>query len=139
MPRDTFKEDLDFQIRFYERLLEKKPDFSQALVLLGELYTRTGFIEKGLEADRKLVKLRPDDPVAHYNLACDYSLLKMPEQSLQALQTSLHLGYRDFGWLEKDRDLDFVRQDERFHQLLSRYTKNKARLSSPRAKKQKRV
>lgn len=139
MPRDTFKEDLDFQIRFYEGLLEKKPDFSQALVLLGELYTRTGLIEKGLEADRKLVKLRPDDPVAHYNLACDYSLLKMPEQSLQALQTSLHLGYRDFGWLEKDRDLDFVRQDERFHQLLSRYTKNKARFSSPRAKKQKRV
>lgn len=139
MPRDTFKEDLDFQIRFYEGLLEKKPDFAQALVLLGELYTRKGLLEKGLEADRKLVKLRPDDPVAHYNLACDYSLLKMPEQSLQALQTSLHLGYRDFSWLEKDQDLDFVRQDERFHQLLSRYTKNKTRLSSPRAKKQKRV
>ena len=128
MAKDIFKEDLDFQIGFYEGLLEKKPDFAQALVLLGEIYTRKGFIEKGLEADRKLVDLRPDDPVVHYNLACDYSLLKMPEQSLEALQTSLHLGYRDFSWLEKDEDLNFVRQDERFHKLVSRYTKNATRL-----------
>ena len=128
MAKELFKEDLDFQIGFYEGLLQKKPDFAQALVVLGEIYTRKGFIEKGLEADRKLVGLRPDDPVAHYNLACDYSLLKMPEQSLQALQASLHLGYRDFSWLEKDEDLNFVRQDERFHKLVSRYTKNTTRL-----------
>jgi tetratricopeptide (TPR) repeat protein len=129
MAKEIFKEDLDFQIGFYEGLLEKKPDFAQALVLLGEIYTRKGFIEKGLEADRKLVDLRPDDPVVHYNLACDYSLLKMPEQSLEALQTSLRLGYRDFSWLEKDEDLDFVRQDERFRKLVLRYTKNTTRLS----------
>ena len=135
MPKEVFKEDLDFQIAFYEGLLGKKPDFVQALILLGELYTRKGFIEKGLDVDRKLVDLRPDDPVVHYNLACDYSLLKMPEQSLAALQTSLHLGYRDFGWLEKDEDLDFVRQDERFRKLVLRYTKHTARLSAKRKKR----
>ena len=36
------KEDLDFEIKFCEGLIAKKPDFVEALVLLGDLYTKKG-------------------------------------------------------------------------------------------------
>ena len=46
--------DLDFQIQFIENVLHKTPTFIEALVALGELYTKRGLYEKGLEADRRL-------------------------------------------------------------------------------------
>ena len=42
----------DFEIRFYEGILEKKKDFIQALMALGNLYTAKGRYKEGLEVDR---------------------------------------------------------------------------------------
>jgi hypothetical protein len=91
------------------------------LLALGEAYTRKGLFEKGLEADMKLLKLRPLDESVHYNLACDYALLKDNDQSLKALEKAIVLGYRDFRYMEKDSDLAFVRADVRFRVLLDKY------------------
>jgi tetratricopeptide (TPR) repeat protein len=113
------KKDLDFEIEFLERLLEKKPDFVEALIVLGEDYTKKGLYEKGLAADTKLAVLRPDDQTVYYNLACDYSLLKNSELSFQALEKAIALGYDDFRHMLKDPDLEYIRQDKRYAQLLS--------------------
>ena len=42
--------------------------------MLGGLYTKQGRIADGLKMDRKLVRLRPDNATAHYNLACSLAL-----------------------------------------------------------------
>jgi tetratricopeptide (TPR) repeat protein len=118
---------LDFEICFYESLLAKTPDFCQALVALGEAYTRKGLYEKGLDADLKLVKLRPLDEVVHYNLACDYSLLKESDKSLKSLEKAIVLGYREFSYIEKDSDLSFLRDDMRFRVLLDKYRPKRKR------------
>jgi tetratricopeptide (TPR) repeat protein len=115
------RDDLDFEISFYERLLKERPNFVEALVAVGDVYTRKGLHEKGLEVDRRLVALRPDDPVVHYNLACDYSLLRDAEHCLEALDKALRLGYDDFTFMEKDPDLHYIRQDTRYQELLARY------------------
>jgi tetratricopeptide (TPR) repeat protein len=115
------EKDLDFEISFYERLLEKKPDFIEALIVLGDSYSKKGWFEKGLEVDKKLVTLRPDDPVIHYNLACDYSLLKAPKLSFHSLEKALQLGYDDFEFMSEDPDLQFIREDKRFKELVGRY------------------
>jgi len=125
MPKTKKKDNLDFEITFFERLLEHKPTFVQALVALGDAYTKKGLYEKGLEIDKRLVQLKPKDDIVYYNLACDYSLLEQAEQSLQALEQALELGYRDFSFMEKDPDLAFIRKDPRFRQLLSRYKKSR--------------
>ena len=114
---------LDFEISFYEKLLEKKPDFVEAFMALGDAYSKKGLYEKGFEIDKKLVLLRPDDPIIHYNLACDYSLLKAPKLSFHSLERALQLGYDDFKFMEEDPDLQFIRQDERFRELIGKYTK----------------
>jgi hypothetical protein len=59
--------------------------------------------------------------LAHYNRACSYALLKRPEQSLATLRRAVELGYRDFRFMREDRDLEIIRDDPRFRQLLRDY------------------
>jgi tetratricopeptide (TPR) repeat protein len=115
------QEDLDFEISFYEKLLKKNPDFVNALIALGDAYTRRGRYKDGLEIDKRLTRLKPEDPIVYYNLACSYSLLKMADLCLAALKKTIHLGYRDFSFMEKDPDLQFIRQDPRYKELLTKY------------------
>lgn len=113
------QEDLDFEISFYENLLKENPDFVNVLIALGDAYTKRGRYEDGLKIDQRLVQLRPDDPFVHYNLACSYSLLKRSKPCLEALKKAIQLGYRDFSFMKKDPDLDFIRRDPRYKELLS--------------------
>ncbi len=112
-------ENLDFEILFIEKVLKNCPDFVEALIVLGDDYTKSGRYEEGLKIDQRLIQLRPDDALVHYNLACSYSLLKMPDQGLDALKKAIQLGYRDLSFMKKDSDLDFIRNDLRFKELLS--------------------
>ena len=119
------KEDnTDFEIQFYEGLIKKKPDFAQALVALGDLYTKKGFYEKGLTIDKKLSILRPEDPYVFYNLACSYSLVNNIDQALIAMQLAIACGYNDLDYLQQDRDLENLRRDIRFDHFLA-HAKNK--------------
>ncbi len=121
MPRKRIvkkHDDTDFEIRFMESLLQKNPDFVQALIVLGDLYTRKGFYQKGLVIDKKLSRLRPYDSVVFYNLACSYSLLKDIKNSFTAMKRAIKFGYKDFRHLESDNDLSNLRQDRRFQEYL---------------------
>ena len=119
-------EDLDFQIRFYEGLLKENPDFIDALIALGDVYTKKGRYTEGLKIDQRLVELKPDDPIAHYNLACSYSLLKIADSCLKALEKAIQLGYLEFDYMEEDPDLEFIRQDPRFKELILKYLQKSA-------------
>jgi tetratricopeptide (TPR) repeat protein len=117
------REDIDFEISFYEKLLEKNPNFSNALIALGDAYTRSGRYKDGLKIDKRLAELKPDDPVVYYNLACSYSLLKMAEPAFAALEKAMLLGYRDFSFIDKDPDLEFIKKTPRYKKLLASYSK----------------
>ena len=116
-----FHEDLDFEISFYEKLIEQNPNFVNALTVLGEVYTRKRRYKDGLRIDQRLAELKPEDPVVYYNLACSYSLLKMADSCLTAIKKAIHLGYHDLDFMEKDPDLQFIREDPRYKQLLSEH------------------
>lgn len=118
------KENLEFEISFYEGLIRENPNFIDALIPLGDAYTKYGFYEKGLEVDLKLANLTPLDPVVHYNLACSYSLLKRQDKALETLKKSLKLGYRDIQFMMEDPDLEDLRKDSRFSELIKGYVKH---------------
>jgi tetratricopeptide (TPR) repeat protein len=112
---------LDFELDFFEGVLNRNPDFVDALRVHGNNLTLKGCYAEGLKIDRRLVELRPHDALAHYNLACSYSLLKKIGPALRALRKAIELGYRDFRYLREDRDLDAVRKDPRFGRLLREF------------------
>ena len=116
--RPAQQEQLDFEIEFLNAVLERRPDYVDVLRVMGNNLTIKGLFAQGLQIDKRLVQLRPNDPLAHYNLACSYALLQRPEQCLKTLRRAIELGYRDFRYMREDRDLDSVRSDPRFRQLL---------------------
>ena len=111
-------DDVDFEIQFYEGILEKKGDFFQALMALGNLYTKNGLYQKGLAVDEKLVRLRPKDPLVLYNLACSYSLLNKINKAFKAMKDAFSCGYDDFDYLKNDGDLANLLKDARFRKYL---------------------
>jgi tetratricopeptide (TPR) repeat protein len=112
---------LDFELQFFGGILDRFPDFVDVLRVQGNNLTLKGRYVEGLQIDKRLVKLRPSDPLAHYNLACSYALLKRTEHALKMLRRAVELGYRDFRYLKEDRDLDSIRHDPRFRQLLREF------------------
>ena len=107
-----------FEIRFLEDLLARGGERADLLAHLGYLYTRAGRHLDALAVDQRMVALRPNDPIAHYNLACSYSNLGRIEQGFRALEKALALGYRDFDHMQRDEDLANLRRHPRWNELL---------------------
>src|SRR5438105_7229350 len=119
--RTSDQSQLDFEIDFFGRILDQKKDYVDVLRVMGNNLTLKGRYAQGLQIDKRLIQLRPNDPLAHYNLACSYALLKRPDQAVKTLRRAVELGYRDFRYMCEDRDLDSTRHDPRFRQLLREY------------------
>ena len=113
-------DDHDFQITFYEGVLARSRDFQQALMALGDLYTRKGFYAKGLALDQRLASLRPRDPMVLYNLACSYSLLGRLDEAFSAMKRAVACGYDDFEYMLQDQDLARLLADDRFRTFLAK-------------------
>jgi tetratricopeptide (TPR) repeat protein len=112
---------LDFEIEFYKGILEHHPDYVEVLRILGFGLTQARRYSEALEVDLRLVRLRPNDPVAHYNLACSYAQSLQTDHAIKALRRAMELGYRDFRHIRQDRDLDPIRSDPRYQQLIREY------------------
>jgi len=124
MKKKTKKKDLE--IIFYENLLKERPNFFQALVSLGDAYTRKGFYQEGLEVDKALTKLKPEDPTVHYNFACSLSLVNDVEQAYKELKKAVLFGYDDFTYILEDPDLENVRKQPQFKDFLAKIKRLKS-------------
>jgi tetratricopeptide (TPR) repeat protein len=116
-PTRARKEDVSFEIHFFEGIARRDPDYIEALQILGDAYTKTGQWAKGLIIDQRLAMLCPDNPLVFYNLACSYSILNHIEEAFAALKQAVSLGYDDARWLNKDPDLENLRRDQRFEHI----------------------
>ena len=93
---------IEFEIDFLGRVLERDPFYVDALRVHGNNLAAKGQYGRALQIDRRLVRLIPDDAIAWYNLACSYAVLGMIEPAFSALQRSLELGYRFLKRLRRD-------------------------------------
>jgi Flp pilus assembly protein TadD len=110
----------EFMAEFLEVAIRHRPANVEALAELGHVYTRLGRLDEGLEVDRLLVSLVPDNPTVHYNLACSLALSGRSKQALDSLETAIRLGYSDADFLREDSDLTSLRDDPRFVDLVRR-------------------
>ncbi len=112
---------LDFELEFLARLLERDPFNADALRVHGNNLAAKGEYARALQVDRRLVRLLPDRAIPWYNLACSYAVLGMIDTAFSALQSALELGYRHFDHLRHDPDLKPLRHDPRLSRLLRRF------------------
>lgn len=116
------QEDTAFEIQFWENVLQRNRTDPVILEALANLYTKVGRVDEGLKLDRKRAKIEPNNPVAHYNLACSLALKNKRAEAFKALRTALELGFDDFDWMWKDPDLKSLRAFRKFRELVEEFS-----------------
>lgn len=111
---------LQFMAEFLEVARRQHPEDLETLAELGHVYTRLGRYAEGLDVDRLLVQLVPDNATAHYNLACSLALCGEAPRAILSLEAAVRLGYDDAAHLAADEDLRSLRDEPRFRALLAR-------------------
>lgn len=112
---------LEFEIEFFGSVLKRAPDYIDVLRIQGELLSRKGDHEKALLVDRRLCELLPEQPIGWYNLACSLAVTGAHAEALDALERAFETGYDDLEHIQEDSDLDGLRENPRFRDLLDRY------------------
>jgi tetratricopeptide (TPR) repeat protein len=116
---------VEFELDFFAALLERRPEFVEALKAHAKNLALARRHHEGVQIDRRITKLRPQDALARYNLACSLVLTRQHDEAIAELRRAVELGYRDFTFMMKDRDLDGIRRDPRFRDLLREYDRKR--------------
>jgi len=114
----SVRNNLNFELSFFESLHRRMPKDVRVASILAHIYTKSGRIDSGLKMDRKLVRLEPENPTIHYNLACSLCLKGRRADAVKVLRDALALGYKDLDWMRHDPDLNELSNYSGFLQLL---------------------
>lgn len=77
-------------------------------------------LDQALEAFKNALRLRPDDPAVHFNLACTYSLLEKPYPAMYHLAKAVEHGFVDLDRIETHEALSFLRTHPDFEEFQRR-------------------
>jgi len=103
-----------------EKHLEMYPDDARALYIGAQALVATGNPKRALEWAERALDAAPDEPSVLYNLGCMYSLMGEKDRAIALVDEAVKLGFGYRAWLEKDGDLDPLRDDPRFQAILAR-------------------
>ena len=82
------KGQLDFDIAFYDRILERDPNFVDVLRCQGELLSRKGLHERALVIDRSPGRVDSRGLRGAYNLACSLAVSGHRREAITALRAA---------------------------------------------------
>lgn len=94
-------------------------------------FLELGEIEKAKEFMNKIIELDTNNEGAYYDAACLYSRIGDKDKALLNLRLCLEKGFRRFYHIELDDDLDFIRKEKEFKELIDKYkneVKNKSQI-----------
>lgn len=77
--------------------------------------------DKAIAAMDTIIARDTTDYGNFYDAACLYSRMQKKEDALKYLEKSLELGYKDFGHINQDYDMDFLRNTTEFKALIEKY------------------
>jgi len=84
----------------------------------GLSYLKLARFERAEKEFRAVVELEPENEVAWYNLACTYSRWGKLDLAFEHLRRAVAAGFDDVSHMEKDSDLDALRADPRYKEII---------------------
>jgi predicted DNA-binding WGR domain protein/tetratricopeptide (TPR) repeat protein len=77
--------------------------------------------EEAIRITHQAVRLAPNDPLLHFNLACFYSLSYKKREALHHLEEAIKKGYKNQSRIVNDQDLKNIRSMKEFDEIRQRY------------------
>ncbi len=105
-------------LQIIEKHLELHPNDARALYFGAAGLILSGQPEHALDWTERALAMDPGRPSRLYNVACNDALLGKPEEALASLERALAQGEWYKGWAEHDTDLDSLRSNPGFQNLL---------------------
>ncbi len=102
------------------RHLELYPDDLNVRLTAATGLLALGQRDKAFAAVEMVLDSAADDGLLLYNVACFYSLAGEVDLAIDAMEKSVAAGKTDVEWLRQDSDLDNIRDDPRFQELVDR-------------------
>lgn len=96
------EEKVDKAIKNLRKAITHNKFFVQAYTTLGSAYFMKGLVREGIEANLEAVKIAPDFPVAHNNLAVAYLEAGEMEKAIFHCDKAEALGFRVAGKLKEE-------------------------------------
>ncbi len=106
-------------ITFFAKYLWDHPDDARAHVLYGIQLAQLGKQDQAKEEAQKALELSPNDALMLYNIACLHSLLGDKKEAIDILKKCIQAGYQFYDWIRHDPDLDNLRDDPEFLELIA--------------------
>jgi tetratricopeptide (TPR) repeat protein len=107
-------------LQVIEKHLRLNPDDARALTMGAVSLCRVGQQEEGLAWAERASAIDPEDPGVRYNVACLLALEGHKERAINSLEKAFQAGFANMEWVEKDPDLESLRDDPRLKALLTR-------------------
>jgi len=116
------KQELDEILRqtleMYARYQSQHPDDARARIFHATALAEVGRIEEAKVQGRIALELSPNDALMLYNGACFYARLDECKLAIESLRKALAAGWATYEWLKRDPDLDNLRNDPEFIELI---------------------
>jgi adenylate cyclase len=109
----------------YRRVLDlmpnyllQNPDDSRARMFYAITLCDAGRPEDAIREGTAAIDSSPGDSVMLYNGACLYARLGDPKRAIATLHQAVSAGVVNFGWMKQDPDLDTLREEPAFMELM---------------------
>ncbi len=110
--------DLDTALREYELARPQLGHTPYLRTQIAALYLEFGRAAEAYDLLDGLIRSGHIDPVIYYNQACALAHLRRPDEALRTLTRAVRAGYNNLQNLYEDPDLDPLREDPRFLDVL---------------------
>ncbi len=117
------KKEYDKAIKDLDEAIRLDPKSVVAFYNRGDAWKQKKEYDKAVKDLDEVIRLNPKFLSAHYNKACCLALQGKADPALDALEKALEIGYPNFGHIKTDADLNSIRKNERFVELLEKYSK----------------
>ena len=112
------KEILKTSIDVYKRYCLKHPDDGRAHLFFALTLLEDGNVEEAKKENARALELNPTDPLMQYNAACFYARVGEKNLAIDTLKNAMTAGYQDYEWIKRDSDLDNIRKEPKFVELM---------------------
>jgi serine/threonine protein kinase/tetratricopeptide (TPR) repeat protein len=116
---EKHKSALQQAINAFPRYLASHPDDARAHMLFAMVLSESERKDEAKKEASVALELNPSDPLMFYNAACFYALMGEKKLAIEALKNSVAAGHEDYEWFKRDPDLNSIREEPEYIELMN--------------------